>query len=194
MQAAVSRPYKLPRVPSDPEYCDDVRVNLEQLITALLTFAGTVLVTAVGFWQWRRSQLREERSEYRASRINALREVWEALADAEADHRKNLRRSDREAAQDLRRHLIEANLLILRRSPFLLPEELEMAQQFTQLLTEVNILFRAEPRQSEDSILWETSRKVSAGETMAAQAASDLESLREKLADRYGAVVGGDIQ
>ncbi|WP_157930437.1 hypothetical protein [Glycomyces xiaoerkulensis] len=169
-------------------------MNLEQLITALLTFAGTVLVTAVGFWQWRRSQLREERSEYRASRINALREVWEALADAEADHRKNLRRSDREAAQDLRRHLIEANLLILRRSPFLLPEELEMAQQFTQLLTEVNILFRAEPRQSEDSILWETSRKVSAGETMAAQAASDLESLREKLADRYGAVVGGDIQ
>lgn len=169
-------------------------VDPQQLITALLTFAGTVLVTTVGFWQWRRSQLREERSTYRTSRINALQEVWEALSDTEADHRKNLRRSDKKPAQQLRHRITEANLLILRNSPFLLPDEQEMAQQFTQLLTEVNTLFRAEPRQSEDSTLWATSRNLADSETMAAEAAGELDSLRQKLADRYGSVVRGDMQ
>lgn len=169
-------------------------MNPEQLLTALLTFTGTVLVTAAGFWQWRRTQLREERGEYRSSRINALREVWETLSDTEAEHRRNLRSGDRKSAQDLRHRITEANLLILRHSPFLLPDESKMAQQFTQLLTEVNALFRAEPRRSADADLWVTSRQLEPGETMAAQAAGELESLRRQLAERYRAVVRGDLQ
>lgn len=165
----------------------------DQLITALITFAGTVLVTTVGFWQWRRSQLREEQSEYRSNRVAALKEVWEALSDAEADHRKHLRRSDAQTADGLSRHIVEANLLILRKSPFLMADEQEMAQQFTYRLVELNTLFRAEPRVSEDSMLWLTSRNLSASESMTAEAAADLESLRQKLAERYSAVVRGEL-
>lgn len=169
-------------------------MNPDQLFTALLTFAGTALVTGTGFWQWRRSHLRQERSEYRAGRTAALREIWEALSSAEADHRLSLQFSDREAAESLRQRITEVNLLILKNSPFLLPDEQLMSQRFTQLLTEVNALYRAGPRYSQEAVEWASSRNIEPGETLTSQAAGELEILRRQLADRYRAVVRGDME
>jgi len=176
------------------KWCDAKAVNPHQLITALLTFAGTVLVTAAGFWQWRRSQTREERGEYRDSRINSLREVWEALSDAEAHHRLSIQQSDKQAARGLSLRIVEVNLLILRNSPFMLLDEQVMAQQYTHYLLELNTLFRAEPQGSKDAERWALTEQLSDSETMTAIAATELESLRRRFAVRYAEVVRGEVQ
>ncbi|MFE5596282.1 hypothetical protein [Streptomyces sp. NPDC056549] len=133
----------------------------DTVAVGVLTFIGTGLATAAGLWQWQRAQAREARANFRTQRVEALREVWEALSDLEETQRLSFTRRDRSAAAEASR-LTQVNLLLLRRSPFLRPDEQEWAQAFAQHVTEIDTLIRAQGRDGQpdepDSEWFATSR------------------------------------
>lgn len=168
----------------------------DTVAVGVLTFIGTGLATAAGLWQWQRAQAREARANFRTQRVEALREVWEALSDLEEAQRTSITRRDVPAAVDASR-LAQVNLLLLRRSPFLRPDEQEWAQAFAQHVTEIDTLLRAQGRdgQGETDREWfETSRVLPPSSNVAAVAAHQLALLRVKLGNRYAAVVRGDSE
>jgi hypothetical protein len=166
----------------------------DTIAVGVLTFIGTVLVTVTGLWQWQRAQAREARANFRAQRVEALKEVWEALSALEEAQRTSIAgRTPPDATGPSR--LTQVNLLLLRRAPFLRPDEQEWAQAFAQHVTEIDTLVRAalhDGRPDED--WWLTSRPQPAASHVAAAAAHQLALLRTKLGDRYAAVVRGDIE
>ncbi len=115
----------------------------DTVAVGVLTFVGTGLATAAGLWQWQRARVREARADFRAQRVEALKEVWEALSDLEEAQRLSLTRREPPVAAEANR-LTQVNLLLLRRSPFLRPDEQEWAQAFAQHLTEIDALIRAQ--------------------------------------------------
>ncbi|MCX4650087.1 MULTISPECIES: hypothetical protein [unclassified Streptomyces] len=52
----------------------------DTVAVGVLTFIGTVLATLTGLWRWRRVQAREQRDEFGVQRLEALKEMWEALS------------------------------------------------------------------------------------------------------------------
>jgi hypothetical protein len=168
----------------------------DTVAVGVLTFIGTGLATAAGLWQWQRAQARETRANFRTQRVEALREVWEALSDLEEAQRTSITRQDLPAAVDASR-LTQVNLLLLRRSPFLRPDEQEWAQAFAQHVTEIDTLLRAQGRDGHgetDREWFATSRVQPPSSNVAAVAAHQLALLRVKLANRYAAVVRGDSE
>ncbi|MFL4909986.1 hypothetical protein ACJ6WF_44440 [Streptomyces sp. MMS24-I2-30] len=166
----------------------------DTVVVGVLTFVGTGLATAVGLWQWQRAQAREARADFRVQRVAALKEVWEALSDFEEAQRTAMSRRDPAAANETRR-LTQVNLLLLRRSPFLRPDEQEWAQAFAQHVTEIDTLIRAQLSGGRvDTDWWETTSLQPASSHVAAVAAGQLQVLRTKLGDRYAAVVRGDSE
>ncbi|MFJ7496838.1 hypothetical protein ACIQZB_37955 [Streptomyces sp. NPDC097727] len=167
----------------------------DTVAVGVLTFIGTGLATAAGLWQWQRAQAREARASFRVQRVEALREVWEALSDLEEAQRISISRRDPPAAADAGR-LTQVNLLLLRRSPFLRPDEQEWAQAFAQHVTEIDTLIRAQGRDGQpdepDPEWWATTREQPPSSSVAAVAACQLALLRVKLGNRYAAVVRGD--
>jgi hypothetical protein len=169
----------------------------DTVAVGVLTFIGTGLATAAGLWQWQRAQTRETRANFRTQRVEALREVWEALSDFEEAQRTSITRQDPPAAVDASR-LTQVNLLLLRRSPFLRPDEQEWAQAFAQHVTEIDTLLRAQGRDGHpgetDREWFATSRVQPPSSHVVAAAAHHLAILRVKLANRYAAVVRGDSE
>ncbi|MFF8983847.1 hypothetical protein ACF08E_10720 [Streptomyces globisporus] len=167
----------------------------DTVVVGLLTFIGIVLATAAGLWQWQRAQAREARASYRTQRVEALGEVWEALSGFEEAQRVSITRRDIPAAGDAN-SLTQVNLLLLRRAPFLQPDEQEWAQAFAQHVTEIDTLIRAQghDEQPEENEWWETSGAQPPSSHVAALAAHELVLLRSKLASRYAAVVRGDCE
>jgi hypothetical protein len=161
----------------------------------VLTFIGTGLATGAGLWQWQRAQAREARANFRTRRVEALSEVWEALSALEEAQRTSVARRDPSAATGANRLLTEVNLLLLRRSPFLRPDEQEWAQAFAQHVAEIDTLVRAGLGDSTpDDDWWETTGPVPPSSHVAATAAHQLGLLRLKLGGRYAAVVRGDSE
>lgn len=166
----------------------------DTVAVGVLTFIGTGLATAAGLWQWQRAQAREARANFRTQRVEALREVWEALSDLEEAQRTSVIRRDPPAAAGASR-LTQVNLLLLRRSPFLRPDEQEWAQAFAQHVTEIDTLIRAQGRAGQpDPDWWADSRVQPPSSHVAAVAAHQLARLRIKLGERYAAVVRGDSE
>jgi hypothetical protein len=168
----------------------------ETLIVGGLTFLGTGLATAAGFWQWQRAQAREARKEYRAQRIEALREVWEALADLEEEQRTSIMVRDAAAVAAGPEKISRVNLLLLRRAPFLRLDEQQWAQSFTHHVIEIDTMVRASMRDGNivDVSWWMTSMQQPAEFSITAIAAQELKKLRIQLSDRYAAVVRGDLE
>ncbi|MFJ9867669.1 hypothetical protein [Streptomyces sp. NPDC101165] len=165
----------------------------DTVVVGVLTFMGTGLATGAGLWQWQRAQAREARANFRAQRVEALREVWEALSELEAAQRTSMRHRDPAIATDAHSRLTQVNLLLLRRSPFLRPDEQEWAQAFAQHVAEIDTLVRAGLQDSTpDDDWWATTRPIPPSSHVAARAAHELGLLRTKLGGRYAAVVRGD--
>lgn len=182
----------------------DLNLQLEPIIVGGLTFFGTVLATAAGFWQWRRSQARESGNEYRAHRIEAMKEVWGALADLEEQLRTRIVEDagDRQmVALQHMEHIARVNLLILRYSPFLIAEEQELVQRFMYRLIEINTMLRVGPQSGAlddasamrrgDSGWWDSTLEQPPQASIVAHAANDLQRLRKELGSRYSALVRG---
>ncbi|MFF2045067.1 hypothetical protein ACFVVX_32100 [Kitasatospora sp. NPDC058170] len=169
----------------------------DTVAVGVLTFVGTGLATAAGLWQWQRAQAREARANFRAQRVEALREVWEALSDLEEAQRTSVVHPDPPATAGTSR-LTQVNLLLLRRSPFLRPDEQEWAQAFAQHVTEIDTLIRAQRRaghlEEPRPDWWATSQVQPPSSHIAAVAAHQLSLLRVKLGDRYAAVMRGDSE
>ena len=166
----------------------------DAVAVGVLTFLGTGLATAGGLWQWQRTQARQARANFRTQRVEALREVWEALSDLEESQRRSITHRDPSTAAD-RSRLTQVNLLLLRRSPFLRPDEQEWAQALAQHVTEIDTLFRAQEQGGHaDPEWWATSMAQPPSFHIAAAAAQQLTFLRTKLGDRYAAVVRGDSE
>ncbi|MEU0634515.1 hypothetical protein [Streptomyces sp. NPDC005989] len=163
----------------------------DTVAVGVLTFIGTGLATAAGLWQWQRAQVREARANFRAQRVEALKEVWEALSDLEEAQRTSIARQDPSAAPETSR-LTQVNLLLLRRSPFLRSDEQEWAQAFAQHVAEIDTLIRAEMRTGRSDADWfERTEVQPAASHVTASAAHQLMQLRTKLGERYAAVVRG---
>ncbi|SCK35241.1 hypothetical protein H181DRAFT_02899 [Streptomyces sp. WMMB 714] len=161
----------------------------DTVAVGVLTFLGTGTATAAGLWQWQRAQAREARAQFRTQRVEALREVWEALSDLEEAQRTSL--TGGPAVADPR--LTQVNLLLLRRSPFLRPDEQEWAQAFAQHVTEIDTLIRAQALDGQpDPEWWHTTAQGPRSMGVLATAAGELQLLRRKLGKRYAAVVRGD--
>jgi hypothetical protein len=166
----------------------------DTITVGILTFIGTGLATATGLWQWQRAQAREARANFRAQRVEALREVWEALSALEEDQRTSIVCRNPSAATGSSR-MTQVNLLLLRRSPFLRPDEQEWAQAFAQHVAEIDTLVRAGmPDGRLDADWWVTTAVQPASSHVAAVAAHQLGILRAKLGERYAAVVRGDSE
>lgn len=166
----------------------------DTVAVGVLTFIGTGLATTAGLWQWQRAQAREARANFRTQRVEALKEVWEALSDLEAAQRTSIALRDPSAVPATSR-LTQVNLLLLRRSPFLRPDEQEWAQAFAQHVAEIDTLIRAEIRDGRPDAEWfaRTERQPAASH-VAASAAHQLVDLRTRLGDRYAAVTRGDSE
>lgn len=166
----------------------------DTVAVGVLAFIGTGLATGAGLWQWQRTQVREARANFRAQRVEALREVWEALSSLEEDQRLQIVNQDSSAATGPS-GLTQVNLLLLRRSPFLRPDEQEWAQAFAHHVAEIDTLVRAEEAVGQlDMDWWETTAALPASTHAAAVAAHRLSLLRAKFGDRYAAVVRGDSE
>ncbi|MET8220672.1 hypothetical protein [Streptomyces hirsutus] len=166
----------------------------DTVAVGVLTFIGTGLATAAGLWQWQRAQAREARANFRTQRVEALKDVWEALSDLEEAQRTSIARRDTSAAPETGR-LTQVNLLLLRRSPFLRPDEQEWAQAFAQHVAEIDTLLRAEMRGGRPDADWFASTaQQPAASHVTASAAHELMKLRAKLGDRYAAVVRGSSE
>ncbi|MEU2956240.1 hypothetical protein [Streptomyces xanthochromogenes] len=165
----------------------------DTIAVGILTFVGTGLATVAGLWQWQRAQARDTRAIFRAQRVEALREVWEALSALEEAQRTSIAGRDPSAAPGASR-VTQVNLLLLRRSPFLRPEEQEWAQAFAQHVIEIDTLIRAAQDDHPDQAWWDNSRALPASTHVAAAAAHQLSILRTKLSKRYAAVVRGDSE
>ncbi|MFG2651311.1 hypothetical protein [Streptomyces sp. NPDC048436] len=99
----------------------------DTIVVGVLTFIGTGLATATGLWQWQRAQAREARTNFRAQRVEALKEVWEELSALEEAQRTSITRQDPSADTGTSR-VTQVNLLLLRRSPFLRLDEQEWSK------------------------------------------------------------------
>ncbi|MFD7458951.1 MULTISPECIES: hypothetical protein [unclassified Streptomyces] len=165
----------------------------DAVVVGILTFIGTALATGAGFWQWQRTQAREARATFRTQRVDALREVWEALSSFEEAQRMSIAHPDAATEPETGR-LAQINLLLLRRSPFLRSDEQEWAQAFAQRLTEIDALLRAGLNEGRptDSEWWATSRELPPATHVASTAAYQLRTLRDKLGERYAAVMQGE--
>ncbi|MEW1753944.1 hypothetical protein ACIQU1_32240 [Streptomyces angustmyceticus] len=165
----------------------------DTVIVGVLTFIGTGLATAAGLWQWQRAQTREARANFRTRRVAALKEVWEALSDLEESQRTSMAsRAGSEASG--RSGMRQVNLLLLRSSPFLRPDEQEWAQAFAQRVVEIDALVRAGvlDHRPDDDLWWETTAPLPPAAHVAGRAAYELMELRGKLGERYAAVLRGD--
>lgn len=167
----------------------------DAVAVGVLTFIGTGSATAVGLWQWQRARVREARASFRTQRAEALGEVWEALTALEESLRTSIVSGDSSPGAGAGR-VTQVNLLLLRRSPFLRPDEQEWAQAFAQHVAEVDTLVRAEMMANghlgED--WWVTSRKQPESSRVAAKVAHQLSIARNKLGERYAAVLRGDSE
>ncbi|MFE6758922.1 hypothetical protein ACFVDQ_35970 [Streptomyces sp. NPDC057684] len=75
--------------------------------------------------------------------MEALRAVWEALSDLEEAQRASILVVEYDA-QDATERLTQVNLLLLRRSPFLRPDEQEWATAFARHVTEIDTVLRTQ--------------------------------------------------
>jgi hypothetical protein len=165
----------------------------DTVAVGILTFIGTGLATVAGLWQWQRAQARDTRATFRAQRVEALKEVWEALSALEEAQRTSIARRDPSATPEASR-VTQVNLLLLRRSPFLRPEEQEWAQAFAQHIVEIDTLIRAAQNGHADRNWWLDSRAQPDSAHVAATVAHQLSIVRAKLGERYAAVVRGDTE
>ncbi|MCD0446963.1 hypothetical protein LO763_25410 [Glycomyces sp. A-F 0318] len=179
---------------------------MEPLIAAGLALVGTVLAVAAGFWQWRRTQAHESGSAYRAHRVAALEEVWNALSDLEERLRSQVMRGEADGEMASLRYQEEigrVNMLVLRRSPFLLTDEQDLAQRYLYRLIEINTMIRVGPQDRAlddasamsrgDSGWWDSTMEQPPQASIVAFAATDLQRLRRELGGRYAAVVQGTV-
>ncbi|MFE7705555.1 hypothetical protein ACFU6I_07085 [Streptomyces sp. NPDC057486] len=109
----------------------------DPLAVGALAFIGTGLVTATGFRQWRRTRIRDARENFRTQRVEALRKVREALSDLEEEQRTSILGHPASVAAGSSR-ITQVNLLLLRNSPFLRPDEQEWAQSFAHHVMEID--------------------------------------------------------
>lgn len=163
----------------------------DTVAVGVLTFLGTGMATAAGLWQWQRAQAREAKAHFRTQRVEALKEVWEALSDLEEALRASLTGGPEVADADVR--LRQVNLLLLRRSPFLRPDEQEWARAFAQHVTQIDTLVRSGVLRSSPSEeeWWETTADMPAAGSLLLSAAGRLRELRREFGERYAAVVRG---
>jgi hypothetical protein len=179
-------------------------VHLEPIIAGGLALLGTVLAVAAGLWQWRRTQARESGGAYRARRVEALQEIWNALSDLEERLRAQVMQADADGQMASLRYQDEigrVNMLVLRHSPFLLAEEQDLAQRYVYRLIEINTMIRVGPQDRAledasamgrgDSGWWDGTMEQPPQASIVAFAATDLQRLRRELGGRYAAVVQG---
>ncbi len=160
------------------------------VLAAIITLIGTLVIGALGFWQWRRTQSVSERKEYRAERIETLRILWEALNEIEEANRTHVLGKSEQLQQGQVR---KVNLLLMKSAPFLLDDEREWSISIVQSIIEIDTAIRVGVAQKEAGAEWWGNTAAQApGEDVVAIAASHLYTLREALASRYAAVMRGE--
>lgn len=61
-------------------------------LASLLTLVGTLAVAGLGYWQWRRTQAKDQAKEYHAKRVEVLGQLWTELT---VRHRRRAAQGDR---------------------------------------------------------------------------------------------------
>jgi hypothetical protein len=165
-------------------------MDAEPILVAGISVLSTLSATAIGYWQWRRTQARSAREEYRTRRVTSLTELWEALNRLEKQYRSHGMLTDRfEETSD---EIVQVNLLILRLAPFLQEDERQWAQDFVASLMEVVTMLRLDGDEGATETWWELTERQPGGSSKVAVAASRLGEAAESLAARYAAVTRGD--
>ncbi|MFI7427369.1 hypothetical protein ACIBPB_10315 [Micromonospora sp. NPDC049836] len=160
---------------------------MSQIYASLFTFVGTLLVIGAGFWQWRRTQAREQSKDYRAKRIEYLSTVWTKLSEVESAFRQVARFGEGPiplGAEERR----EVNLLLIDAAPFLLKDEREWALSIVEEIIEISTLIlhaKAPPD------WWISSISQPEATSTSANAAQRLQYARQQLGQRYAAVTRG---
>lgn len=163
---------------------------MTEILIAIITLLGTLAVAGLGFLQWQRTQTKDRQKGYRDQRVEAVKSVWDILADVEATQRNDISENrEPQRTEPLR----NVNLLLLRMAPFLLEDERDwavtMVQEIIELDTLMRILQRTRPRDAE---WWGLTMDQPPETAELLQAVARLSDVREKLAIRYGAVMRGE--
>jgi hypothetical protein len=163
------------------------------VLAAIVTLIGTLAVGAVGLWQWQRTQSASEHRDYRASRVEALRILWEALTGLEEDQRLQLMTSGHESQPLQQEQVRRVNLLLMKSAPFLLDDEREWAISIVQYIMEIDTALRVLTEEGKPGAdWWLSSQAQPEAANVTAVAAQRLASARRALAQRYAAVVQGE--
>ena len=162
------------------------------LLSGLLTLVGTVVVAGVGFWQWRKAYRREDLEDYRRRRVNSLESLWEAVTDIENDLRRSL--AEVSLAVRHREATIQVNLTLLKSAPFLREEEKVWVTEILTNIVEIDTMARALQERGERGGGWwlNDTAPQPRESTLTAEAAFELSVARDKLAERYAAVLRGE--
>ena len=165
--------------------------SMTEILVASITLLGTLAVCVVGFWQWRKGQMRETSKAYRTRRAEALTAVWEGLMKADEEIRSSVDSSLREGRPIVHLdHIKNVNLLLLKESPFLLEDEREWSVTIIRHIVEIDTLVRADSnvaRRVEG--WWGITMGQPPGSSMAARAAYELNQCIAKFARRYSGVL-----
>ena len=85
-------------------------------------------------------------------------------------------------------------MLLLRRAPFLRPDEQNWAQEIMHEIIEIDTMLRASHSADGDVLWWLDSSPMPREFNAAAMAATNLRDRGRQLGERYSAVVRGDLE
>ncbi|MCZ7420054.1 hypothetical protein O7605_11045 [Verrucosispora sp. WMMA2121] len=171
----------------DSQTFDRARAQMSQIYASLFTFVGTLLVIAVGFWQWRRAQAREKSKDYRAKRVEYLSKVWTKLSEVEDSFRQRARFGVGPIPLGVEERR-EVNLLLIDAAPFLLRDEREWALSIVEEIIEIStLILHAKARPD----WWYSSMELPEATSTSAITAQRLQCFRQQLGERYAAVTRG---
>ena len=111
---------------------------MNSLGPSLIALIGTLIVAAIGLYQWRRQQTRTQSEGSRAATEKAYSAIWEHLHAVEMKLRANEPRADTEISSDTRR----LNELIQLNSPHLRADDKALLNTYLAALARVSGLIQ----------------------------------------------------
>lgn len=166
---------------------------MSAVLAAIITLIGTLILGALGYLQWMRTQSATDRKKYQAKRVETLAAVWETLIGIEEEQRTEMfiaSQSTKPLPQDSIRRV---NLLLMKSAPFLLEDEREWAVSIVQYILEIDTAVRILTEQGKPGVDWWISSQIQPEPAnVTARAASQLHHASMALADRYAAVMRGE--
>ena len=122
--------------------------SLSQYLTPLLALAGTLIVAALGFYQWKKQSANQSRGAVAESRRKAAEALWSKLEEINLALRE-ASALDRSRFTQLER---EVNTIFLKSSLYLADRTQSLVSEYTRALFKVSALLTG--TQGSSSIEW----------------------------------------